>query len=312
MTNAMVYVTISITCSAKDVKYRQVNTMNLTYTAIREGRLSSFLLGELKMSTGLMNKLKWGDGIQVNGQPQHTNFQVTAGDVITVRLDEEKPEYPAQEGQLTILYEDDYLLAVDKPAGMLIHPSRSCFSGTLANFVAGYFAKTNQNCAFHPMTRLDRDTFGIVLLAKNAHVHTLLQNTPIQKTYHALTCGAPEEDSGIIDAPIARRELPSLLRYVGEEGKPSRTRWQVLERMGDVCKLELQPITGRTHQLRVHCAHMGWPILGDPQYGSEKSKAFSMQFGLESQMLCAKSLELTHPITEKPMCLISKMDVTME
>ncbi len=273
--------------------------------------MSSFLLGELKMSTGLMNKLKWGDAIQVNGEPQHTNFPVSAGDVITVRLDEEKPEYPAEEGNLMVLYEDDYLLAVDKPAGMLIHPSRSCFSGTLANFVAGYFAETCQNCAFHPMTRLDRDTFGIVLLAKNAHVHTLLQNTSMQKTYHALTFHGPEEQSGTIDAPIARYPLPSLLRYVGEEGKPSVTHWQVLERMGDVCKLELQPITGRTHQLRVHCAHMGWPILGDPQYGSEESKAFSDTLGLKSQMLCAKKLEFTHPITGELMCLMSQMDVTL-
>lgn len=286
--------------------------MNLTHIATREGRLSSFLLGELKMSTGLMNKLKWGDGIQVNGQPQHTNFQVVTGDVITVRLDEEKPEYPAEDGPLTVIYEDEHLLAVDKPSGMLIHPSRSCFHGTLANFVAGYFEKTGQNCAFHPMTRLDRDTFGIVLLAKNAHVHTLLQNVSLQKTYHALTYGAPEGDSGFIDAPIARRPLPSLLRYVGEEGKPSLTRWGVLERTGDICKLELQPITGRTHQLRVHCAHMGWPILGDPQYGSEESKAFSERMGLESQMLCAKKLEFCHPITEQPMCLESQMDVRME
>lgn len=285
--------------------------MNLTHTAIREGRLSSFLLGELKMSTGLMNKLKWGDAIQVNGQPQHTNFPVSPGDVITVRLDEEKPEYPAEDGPLTVLYEDDHLLAVDKPAGMLIHPSRSCFSGTLANFVAGYFVKTNQNCAFHPMTRLDRDTFGIVLLAKNAHVHTLLQNTHMQKTYHALTFHGPEGQEGIIDAPIARYPLPSLLRYVGEEGKPSVTRWRVLERRDSVCKLQLQPITGRTHQLRVHCAYRGWPILGDPQYGSDESKAFSDSLGLKSQMLCAKKLEFIHPMTDQPLCLLSQMDTTL-
>ena len=129
--------------------------MNLTHTATREGRLSSFLLCELKMSTGLMNKLKWGDAIQVNGQPQHTNFQVSAGDVITVRLDEEKPEYPAEEGNLTVLYEDDYLLAVDKPAGMLIHPSRATMTGTLANRVMAYYQATGQACAFHPITRLD-------------------------------------------------------------------------------------------------------------------------------------------------------------
>ena len=116
--------------------------MELKHIASREGRLSSFLKGELQMSTGLMNKLKWGDAIQVNGVPQHTNFQVREGDMITVRLDEEQPEYPAEDGDLSIIYEDDYLLAVDKPAGMLIHPSHSCFYGTLANFVAGYYART--------------------------------------------------------------------------------------------------------------------------------------------------------------------------
>ena len=140
--------------------------MELTYIATRDGRLSSFLKGELQMSTGLMNKLKWGDSIQVNGVPQRTNYAVQTGDRITVRLDEEEPEYPAEDGEISILYEDAYLLAVEKPAGMLIHPSRSRFNGTLANYVEGYYARTGQKCAFHPLTRLDRDTFGIVLLAK--------------------------------------------------------------------------------------------------------------------------------------------------
>ena len=283
--------------------------MELKHTASREGRLSSFLLGELKMSTGLMNKLKWGDGIRVNGEPQRTNFAVKSGDVITVRLDEEEPEYPAQDGCLSVLYEDDYLLVVDKPAGMLIHPSRSKNEGTLANFVAGYYQKTRQKCAFHPMTRLDRDTFGIVLLAKNAHVHTLLQGADVKKTYHALVFGEPDETEGVIDAPIARRPLPSLLRYVREDGKPSVTEYRVLERNGRLCKLALRPVTGRTHQLRVHCSHMGFPILGDPQYGSEDSQTFSAELGLHHQMLCAKRLEFVHPITGEALILESEMDV---
>lgn len=281
--------------------------MELQHTASREGRLSSFLLGEMEMSSSLMNKLKWGDSLRVNGEVQRTNFAVRPGDVITVRLDEEEPEYPAEDGALSILYEDDWLLAVEKPAGMLIHPSHSCNSGTLANFVAGYFARTGQKSAFHPMTRLDRDTFGIVLLAKNAHVHTLLQNTAVRKTYHALTFGGPETDAGIIDAPIARKPLPSLLREIRAEGKPSVTEFRVLER-GKICKLALRPVTGRTHQLRLHCAHMGFPILGDPQYGSGESQAFSAQLGLESQLLCAKRLEFVHPITKEALVLESRMD----
>ena len=283
--------------------------MEIRHIALREGRLSSFLLGELKMSSSLMNKLKWGDSLQVNGIPQRTNYPVQQGDVITVRLDEEAPEYPAEDGPLTILYEDDWLLAVEKPAGMLIHPSRSKFDGTLANYVYGYYQRTGQKSAFHPMTRLDRDTFGIVLLAKNAHVHTLLQSGKVRKTYHALVLGGPEADSGTIDAPIARRELPSLLRFVSPEGKPSVTEYRVLERTRNLCKLQLHPITGRTHQLRLHCCHMGFPILGDPQYNSPESEILSRELGLSHQLLCAKRLELEHPITEAPLVLESQMDV---
>ena len=285
--------------------------MELTHKAVRAGRLSSFLLEELKLSAGLMNRLKWGDSLRVNGVPQRTNYPVQPGDIITVALAEETPEYPAEDGELSILYEDDAVLAVDKPAGMLIHPSRAKNTGTLANFVAGYYRKTGQNCAFHPMTRLDRDTFGIVLLAKNAHIHTLLQSGGAAKTYHALVYGVPSADSGTIDAPIARRPLPSLLRYVNQDGKPSVTQWRVLERRGKVCMLSLRPVTGRTHQLRVHCAYMGFPILGDPQYGSPESQAFSAELGLAHQMLCAKELKFIHPLTGEPMTLESGMDVSL-
>lgn len=281
--------------------------MELRHKALRQGRLSTFLKGEMAMSTGLMNKLKWGDGIRVNGAPQRTNYPVVPGDVITVRLDEPEPEYPAEDGELSVIYEDEHILAVDKPAGMLIHPSHSVNSGTLANLVAGYFRRTGQKSAFHPVTRLDRDTFGIVLLAKNAHIHGLLNEMhsalALQKTYHAVVYGGPKENEGIIDAPIARKPLPSLLRYVGEGGKPSRTRFRVLQRREGSCLLELQPITGRTHQLRVHCAYMGYPILGDPQYGHGAA-----DFGLPHQLLCAKRLEFIHPVTGEMMILESKMD----
>lgn len=262
------------------------------------------------MSTGLMNRLKWQDKLFVNGKSVHTDFSVQPGDVITVPLDESAPEYPAEDGALTVLYEDDHLLAVDKPVGMLIHPSHAQLTGTLANLVTGYYQKTGQSSAFHPITRLDRDTFGIVLLAKNSHVHALLQAISIEKTYHALVYGHPASSEGIIDAPIARRPLPSLLRYVSRDtGKPCLTRYCLLEKHETHSKLALQPVTGRTHQLRVHCAYMGFPILGDPQYGSAESQTFSLKHGLSYQQLCAYSLALTHPITGENLRLYSHMDV---
>ena len=282
--------------------------MNLTHIATRPGRLSSFLREEMAMSAGLVNRLKWHEKILVNGKPEHTDYAVQAGDTITVLMDTPAVEYPAQQGELTVLYEDAYILAVDKPAGMLIHPSRSKNTGTLANFVLGYYEKTGQSCAFHPLTRLDRDTFGVVLLAKNGHISALLQAGELQKTYHAVTFGGPSDDAGTIDAPIARKPLPSLLREIREDGKPSVTEYRVLERNGELCKLELRPITGRTHQLRLHCAHMGFPILGDPQYGSAESIAFSDSLGIKTQLLCAKKLEFIHPITGEKLCITSKLD----
>ena len=279
--------------------------MQLTHIARRSGRLSSFLREEMEMSAGLMNRLKWQDKLFVNGVPRHTDYPVAPGDVITVPLEEPEPQYPAQEGSLTILYEDEHILAVDKPAGMLIHPSRSQFTDTLANFVAGYYQKTGQAAAFHPVTRLDRDTFGVVLLGKNSHIHALLSQNPLEKTYEALVYGAPPREEGVIDAPIARRPLPSLLRQVSPEGKPSLTRYRVLSRQEKTAVLALTPVTGRTHQLRVHCAYMGFPIVGDPQYGSMESQAFSWEMGAATQLLCAKILRFSHPITKNPVEIVS-------
>ena len=285
--------------------------MELRYIATRDGRLSHILREDMKLSAGLVNRMKWQEKIFVNGIPQHNDYQVHIGDVITLPLDEPEPEYPPEDGPLTVLYEDEYLLAVDKEPGMLIHPSRSRLTGTLANRVWGYYLRTGQRSVFHPMTRLDRDTYGIVLLAKNSHIHTLLQSVPMKKTYHALVYSGPKDDHGFIDVPIARKELPSLLREVRSDGKPSLTEYSVLERSEILCKLSLHPITGRTHQLRVHCAHMGFPILGDPQYGTEASRAFSEELGLTHQWLCAVALEFPHPITGEPMFLTSRMDATI-
>ena len=282
--------------------------MELNHTAQKDGRLSDILKNEMRVSTGLMNRLKTTGRILVGGTPQRTNFSVKGGDTVTLLLDEESPEYPGEDAPLTILYEDDHILAADKPAGVLIHPSRSRDTGTLANAVVGYYARTGQKSAFHPLTRLDRDTFGVVLIAKNSHIHALLQQTDLQKTYHARIFGCLPEAEGIIDAPIDRRPLPSLLRYISPTGKPSKTRYRVLERFEGHALVELEPLTGRTHQLRLHCAYLGCPILGDPQYGTEESMAYSRQFGYAYQRLCAKRIEFVHPLTGEAVRIESKLE----
>ncbi len=289
--------------------------MEICHTAVRAGRLSGILRGEMGLSAGLMNRLKWRGALLVNGQPVHTDYAVQPGDMVTAVLCEPEPQYPAEDAPVSVLYEDDFLLAVDKPAGMLVHPSRVQQSGTLANAVLGYYRRTGQSSAFHPATRLDRDTFGIVLLAKNSHVHACLNALHsaggLEKTYHALTFGCPETQSGIIDAPIARRAYPSLLREIRADGKPSRTAYTVLERRGACALLALHPLTGRTHQLRLHCAYNGFPILGDPQYGSAASCAYSAMQGFAGQMLCAVSLSFLHPVTGERLTITARQDVSL-
>ena len=290
--------------------------MELSCTSQRDARLLSILRRELALSSGLVKRLKYRGAFTVNGEIVHTDFPVKPGDIVRVRLDEDTPDYPAQDGDLHILYEDDALIAVDKPAGLLVHPSFSRNTGTLANFLLGYYEKTAQPCAVHPVSRLDRDTFGVVLLAKNAHVHARLcemsKAGAIEKTYRAAVFGCPPEVEGVIDAPIARRSETSLLRCIREDGKPARSRYRVLERSPDTALLELHPLTGRTHQLRLHCAHLGCPILGDPQYGTAASQAFSAAHGLFSQQLCAASLRFSHPLSEKTVEIRSDFVVRLD
>lgn len=292
--------------------------MYLTHVARRDAKLLSILRQELGMSSGLVKRLKYAGAYSVNGVAVHTDFPVKIGDFVRVCLDEPTPVYPAEEGRLDIVYEDDFLIALDKPAGMLVHPSSARNTGTLANRLTAYYQRTGQASAVHPVSRLDRDTFGLVLLAKNAHVHAkmnaLSKAGSLEKTYHALVFGCPPEQEGLLDAPIARKEPPSLLRCIRDDGKPSRTAYRVLEvRQVDggptVAKLRLRPLTGRTHQLRIHCAHFGFPILGDPQYGTGASQAWSLSRGLTHQQLCAVSLSFPHPMTAAPVTLRSHMDV---
>lgn len=273
--------------------------MILTVTMERKTKLLSALRRELRISDGLVRRLKPLDAFRVNGVSAHTNQILQPGDVVTVNLQEPEPDLPAEDGPLDILYEDEALLAVDKPAGLIVHPTFHRQTGTLANRVLGYYRRTGQSGAVHVLTRLDRDTMGVVVYAKNAYVHWLLMESlrrgEIQKTYLARVLGGPPEEEGTIDLPIDRLSPESLLRCVRAGGKPSVTRYRVLER-GPYSLLELRPETGRTHQLRVHCSYLGFPILGDPQYGG----------GAGGQQLVAKRITLPHPLTGEPLVLESR------
>ena len=276
--------------------------MELRHIAQSEGSLLRFLRRELGLSSGLVRRLKFREAFLVNGVPVHTDFPVRPGDEIRVLLDERAPDYPAEPGPLDILYEDEAMIALDKPAGLIMHPTYNRTAGTLANRVLAHYQQTGQACAVHPVSRLDRDTFGVVLLAKNAHVHTLLIGAPKEKIYEALVVGTPFPLAGTVDAPIARQSPTSLLRCVRTDGKPAVTQYETLE-PGEISLVRLRPVTGRTHQLRVHMAFIGCPILGDPQYG--RAEKFTQQ-------LCARTLRLNHPLTGAAMEFTSKQPLRRE
>lgn len=289
--------------------------MELHCVCTRECALQSILRRELALSSGLVKRRKWQGAFLVNGEVSHTDRVVRPGDVVTVLLDETPEGYPAEALPLSILYEDEWLIALDKPAGQLVHPSPCRNDGTLANGLLYHFHTSGQHCGVHPVTRLDRDTFGVVLVAKSSHVHAklcqMLKSGQIEKTYHAAVFGAPVKDEGTIELPIYKLPDGSLLRTVDDRGQRAVSEFRVLQRFSKTSLLELHPVTGRTHQLRVHCLAEGFPILGDPQYFTSASQTFSQAAGLFTQQLCAASLCLRHPMTDETLCLHSEMDVAL-
>ena len=265
------------------------------------------------MSSSLVSRLKWQDALLVNGEAVHTNHPVHPGDAVAVRLDETVEGFEPEEMALSVLYEDEALIALDKPAGMLTHPSPSRNEGTLANGLLAYYRASGQKCGIHPVSRLDRDTFGVVLLAKNAYVHEkfrlLHQSGGIKKTYAACVFGAPEADAGTIELPVYKLGGGSLLRVVDARGQQAVTEFSVQCRWAHTALLALHPVTGRTHQLRLHCMVSGFPILGDPQYTGPEAKAYSDAHGLQFQQLCAARLVFPHPMTGERIEICSKQTV---
>lgn len=288
--------------------------MVLSHVAEREGKLLTFLRGELALSSGLVKRLKWQNVFFLDGVPVHTDARVLPGQKITVKIEEAPEGFLPQTLPIDILYEDESLIALDKPAGQLVHPSPRKNDGTLANALLGYYAETNQPCGIHPVTRLDRDTFGVVLLAKNAHIHAklcqMMKDRQIHKTYLAAVYGCPKERAGEISLPIYKIGSGSLLRIVDPRGKRAVSRYRVLKTDGITSVLALTPVTGRTHQLRLHCKMAGFPILGDPQYTTPASLLLSGQRGLFTQQLCAARLELLHPVTGEPIVIATRKTVS--
>ncbi len=253
------------------------------------------LLRERGVSTGLLRRLKVSGGILCEGRPLNVTAPLAAGQRVTLRLTEPPAAVrPVATAPLRVVWEDDHLLAADKPAGMPTHPSAGHPADTLANAVAFY-----RPGGVHPVTRLDRYTSGLTLFARHAFAAAALsgqcQAGTLQKTYYAVTCGVPDPPQGEVALPIAREQGSVLRRTVSPEGKPALTRYRVLSERQGLALVELHPVTGRTHQLRVHMAALGCPLLDDFLYGAERpGRHFLLHCG---------GLSFLHPVTGEPISL---------
>lgn len=252
------------------------------------------------ISTHLWRRLKHQGVLFINCEPvlRATLAKLRGGDVLRCEIPESTAIEP-EEIPLDICYEDENLLIVNKPAQMLVHPIAKEQHGTLANAVAHYYATQKEPCVFHPTHRLDRNTTGLVLIAKQPHIQSLLtgkDGARFHRTYLAVVHGKLPNGDGTIDLPIRRKPTSFIEQEIHETGKPAVTRYRVISASDAFSLAELRPITGRTHQLRVHLAAVGHPILGDDLYGAPSPL-------IARQALHAYRLDLVHPVTHEPLTI---------
>jgi len=262
--------------------------------------IKEFLKKEEISRTALTDIKFKGGSIQINREEVNVRYKLRAGDVLTVIFPAEHPSEGLQgeDIPLTILFEDDFLLVVNKPAGMNTIPSREHPTGSLAHALVGYYRRVGLEATSHIVTRLDRDTSGLVLIAKHRHVHHLFskmqQNGLVKRTYEAFAGGLLVAERGTIKEPIGRKEDSIIEREVRDDGQYACTHYQVIERHRSFTHIELQLETGRTHQIRVHMAYIGHPLLGDDLYGGDVSL-------IDRQALHCKKIKFQHPFLEEDM-----------
>lgn len=256
-------------------------------------------IGAYGISKRALTSIKFDGGeITVNGEEQNVRYPLSAGDVVTIKfpLEQASDGLLVEYGELDIVYEDDAVLVLNKPAGMSSIPSREHPTGSVANYVLGYFTEKGIASTIHIVTRLDRDTSGLMCIAKHRHIHYLMSEMQkakqIKREYEAIAHGSVS--SGTVIAPIGRKSDSIIEREVRSDGQYAHTDIRLLRELEVGGKsysyIRLKLYTGRTHQIRVHLAHLGHPLVGDELYGGERGN-------MARQALHCAYLEFVHPVS---------------
>ena len=288
-----------------------MRTLSLTISpGMARKSVKAVLRQELQMANGLISRIKLREtGILLNGIRVKTSQAVQSGDILTVEIGDlpsKKPEDPVNI-PLDILWEDDDLLIINKPAGMAVHGSHAPGKKpTLANALAYYWGSEK---IFHPVSRLDRGTSGIMTIAKNSYVHdrmrTCLHTQNFEREYRGIAWGKVNPPAGKIQLPIGRAPDSIIRRQICEDGRPAETFYETLQATENFTLLKLQPQTGRTHQLRLHMAALGFPLAGDWLYGKETPEIIT------HPALHSYKLRFLHPITQEMISLCAPLPADM-
>ena len=266
--------------------------------------VNQILSEKFELSNRLLSKLIKNKRISINGESIDTRVKPNLDDKIIIDLNynEDNSNIISKKMDLNIVYEDDGMLIINKPAGIAVHPSMRHFEDSIASGVKYYFESKGINKKIRPVNRLDLNTSGLVIFAKNEFIQENLikqmRTNLFTKEYIAIVTGLLEKDSGRIEEPIARKEESIIERCVSENGKKAITEYEVISRIGDNCIVKCKLLTGRTHQIRVHMSYMGHPLLGDSLYG-EKSDL------IEGQALHCYKLTFSHPISHEELEITS-------
>lgn len=270
------------------------NHINFTYS--NENLNLQDFLNTIELSGRMFRRLYREKKILVNGKFQRKGIILKKGDIVSLVMDEEIENIEPKKMNLDIIYEDDDLLIINKEPNIVVHPTKSHQTNTLSNGIAYYYKEKNIKKKIRFVNRLDMDTTGIVIIAKNSFAHQQMalqfENNTVEKKYLAIVQGLIKEDKGTIDSPIGREEDKSIKKVITENGQNALTKFKVVSRFREATLVEVRIYTGRSHQIRVHMNSIGHPIIGDSLY-NEQSNLISRQ-ALHSYYLKAK-----HPRTKE-------------